>query len=165
MLTGVTRRRLILLSAVLALGACARVIPPTQQLTTQGPTAQEIWYVSVALQNGREPSFDEKQHWQDQLDARIEHYLRDHPEDANSLQVSTFRFDRRVAAGMAKEQVMILLGPPIATTTNETDMEKAARRYWSVIKGTVTEAWEYPLGWTLYFAGERLTELTQYLPR
>ncbi len=165
MLTVVTRRCLVLACAVLALGACARVIPPTQQRTTQGPTAQEIWYVRVALQNGREPNFDEKQHWQDQLDTRIERYLRDHPEDANSLQLTTFRFDRRVAAGMAKEQVMILLDQPINTTTSEADMEKVARRYWPALKGNVTEAWEYPLGWTLYFAGERLAELTQYLPR
>ncbi|MBI1846014.1 MAG: hypothetical protein HY294_17595 [Candidatus Rokubacteria bacterium] len=159
------RRCMALACAVLALTACARLLPATQQRSSQGPTAEEIWYVSVAMQNGREPNYDEKQHWRDQLDIRISAYLRQHPEDANSLQLSTFRFDYRVAAGMSKEMVLILFGPPISTTTSEADMERVARRYWPMLKGNVTEAWEYPLGWTLYFAGLRLTELTQYLPR
>ena len=31
-----------------------------EQRTTQGPTAREMWYMRMLVQNGREPSFDEK---------------------------------------------------------------------------------------------------------
>ena len=57
-------------------------------------------------------------------------------------------FDARDAAG----------APPVAVI-NET----MARRYWPEMKGTVTEAWVYPLGWHLFFKDARLTEITQYL--
>jgi len=147
----------------LAVGACA--MAPLEQRTTQGPTAQELWTYRMILQNGREPNFDERRHWEDQLELRISEYLRAHPQAANSLDVSTFRFYRRAAVGMTKEQVLILLGPPEGITTDPAEMEKLARRYWAAMKDGVTEAWTYPLGWRLYFAGGRLVEITQYLPR
>jgi len=36
--------------------------------------------------------------------------------------------------------------------------------YWAVIKGNATEVWVYPLGWNLFFAGQRLIDITQYVP-
>lgn len=158
-------RRLLTAVLAAALAACATVRPPIEQRTTQGPDAQTLWAYRIIALNGREPTFDERRSWESQIDARISEYLRQHPEVANSLEISTFRFYRQVAVGMAKDQVMILFGAPLGVTTDEGEMEKLARRYWPEIKGNATEAWVYPLGWRLYFAGQRLVDITQYLPR
>ena len=153
------------LAAVLLLAGCAKWGPPLEQRTTHGPTARQFWVLRMAMTNSREPSIDERRHWEDQLETRIEKYLRDHPEDANALHVSAFRFNKQVVTGMSKEQVLILLGPPEGVTTDPDVMAKAARRYWKDLQGNVTEAWAYPLGWTFFFTGPRLTEITQYLER
>ena len=81
---------------------------------------------------------------------------------ANALDVSTFRFLRQVTVGMDKEQVLILLGAPVAVSGDEAQMEKIARGYWADIKGNATEVWVYPLGWNMFFAGQRLIDITQY---
>jgi hypothetical protein len=159
----VTFRLLALAAATWVLAGCAALRPPVQQRVTQGPTAQQFWMLRVLGENGKEPSFDERRHWDDQMELRIAQYLRAHPEVANSFEASTFRFNRQVAVGQSKEQVMMLLGAPLATTGDQGEMEKLARRYWPQIKGNVTEAWVYPLGWSLYFAGQRLVDITQYL--
>ncbi len=158
-----TRGTIALALLLAALTGCASA--PLEQRTTQGPTAEEFWTYRVLLLNGREPNFDERRHWDDEIDQRISEYLRAHPEAANSLDVSTFRFYRRAAKGMTKEQILILLGPPDSVTTDPGEMEKLARRYWPAIQGNATEAWVYPLGWRFYFAGPRVIDITQYLPR
>jgi hypothetical protein len=158
-------RGLALACLVLVATGCASLNQPLEQRTTHGPSAEEFWMYRVLLLNGRQPNFDERRHWEDQIDQQIGAYLREHPEAANSLDVSTFRFYRRVAVGQTKEQVLILLGAPEATTTDAGEMEKAARKYWPQIKGNATEAWAYALGWTLYFAGQRLVDITQYVPK
>jgi hypothetical protein len=154
-----------LAAAVLLLTACATVAPPLEQRTSQGPTARQFWMLRSVLANGREPTLDERRHFEDQLELRISQYLAQHPEDANSLQVSAFRFDRRAVTGMSKEQVLILLGPPDAVTIDQAQMEKLGGRYWKEMQGNVTEAWVYPLGWRFFFTGLRLAEITQYLER
>ena len=151
--------------AVLLLAGCAKWGPPLEQRTTHGPTARQFWVLRMAMANTREPSIEERRHWEDQLETRIEKYLHEHPEDANALHVSSFRFTKQVVTGMSKEQVMILLGPPEGVTADQAAMAKAARRYWKDMEGNVTEAWAYPLGWTFFFTGPRLTEITQYLER
>jgi hypothetical protein len=110
--------------------------------------------------NGREPTFEERRQWDAQVEEKISAYLRAHPEKANALDVSTFRHLRQVAVGMDKEQVMILLGAPVSVSGDQAQMEKIARGYWSDIKGNATEVWVYPL-----FAGQRLIDITQYVPR
>jgi len=165
MLWPVTVRLLALACVLLALAGCTTIRPPLEQRTTQGPTADELWMYKVVLTNGREPNFDERRHWEDAIDHQIRKYLREHPEAANSLEVSTFRFFRRVSVGMTKEQVMILLGPPLARTTDAAEMEKIARRFWPGLKDHVKEAWAYPLGWSIYFADNRVVDITQYLER
>jgi hypothetical protein len=150
-------------AALLVAAACA-TRSAVEQRTTQGPTARELWTHRVLADNGREPTFDERQHWERALDRQISNYLAEHPEVANSLDVSTFRFFRRVAVGMSKAQVMILLGAPLSVTMSAAEMETLARKYWPGIEGNATEAWTYPLGWRLFFAGERLIDITQYLP-
>lgn len=158
-------RACAVVGVALAVAACAGLKSPLEQRTTQGPTAEELWVYRVLLLNRREPTFDERRHWEDQLDERIAAYLRSHPEVANSLEVSTFRFYRRAAVGMSSEQILILLDAPLATTRDPAEMAKLARRYWPEISGRATEAWVYPLGWHVFFAGSRVTDITQYLPR
>jgi hypothetical protein len=162
MLWAVTLRALALVALTLMLGACAG--RTTEQRTTQGPTAHELWMYRMVTTNGREPTFDERMYWQNDLEDQIGRYLRTHPEAANSLEVSTFRFYRRVAVGMTKDQVVILLGPPVKTTTDTAEMEKSAKKYWPVLKDRAKEAWAYPLGWFFYFADDRLVDITRSVP-
>jgi hypothetical protein len=116
------------------------------------------------VQTGREPTFDEKRQWDEQLEQRIAAYLRDHPEKANALDVSTFRFLRQPQVGMDKEQILILLGAPLSVSGDQAQMQKLARRYWAEIEGNATEVWVYPLGWNFFFAGQKLVDITQYIP-
>lgn len=158
---GVTRPWLGLVALVLA--GCAAILPPVEQRSTQGPTARQMWTYRMLAQMGREPTFDERAHWETQLDVQTSRYLAAHPEAANALDVSQFRYAHQVTVGMDKEQVLILLGPPEGTTTDQALIEKLARRFWPALRGNVTEAWVYPLGWSMYFAGQRLVDITQYL--
>ena len=164
MLWAVTLRALALVALTLMLGACA-ANRGVEQRTSQGPTASELWMYKMVLTNGREPTFDERLYWQNDLEDQIGRYLRAHPEAANSLEVSTFRFYRRVAVGMTKDQVVILLGPPTKKTTDAAEMEKGARKYWPDLKDRAKEAWAYPLGWYFYFAEDRVIDITRYVPR
>jgi hypothetical protein len=158
-------RRAMLGLAVLAAAGCSTMNPPVEQRTSHGPSAEEFFILRSMLLNGREPSFDERRYWEDQVDLKISQYLHQHPDVASSLEVSTFRFYRRASVGMTKEQVMILLGAPENVTTDDPQMEKLARKYWGGIKGNATEAWAYPLGWSFFFAGPRVIDITQYLER
>lgn len=152
------------LALAVFVGGCRSA--PLEQRTTQGPTAEAMFKAQVRAANGREPTFDERRHWENELELRIDAYLRAHPEAANSFEVSTFRFLRQAAVGMAKAQVRILLGEPGAVVTDAAGMEKLARRHWPAVKARApTEAWVYPLGWHLFFAGDRLADITQYLER
>jgi len=159
----VTRRLLALVALPLVLTACASG-KAVEQRTSQGPSAEQFWFYRMIGANGREPNFDERRHWQNQIDEDIAQYLRTHPEAASSLEVSTFRFYRRATVGMTKEQIVILLGNPETTTTDPAEMEKLARRYWPAVKARAKETWTYPLGWRFYFAGDRVVDITQYLP-
>jgi hypothetical protein len=137
---------------------------PTEQRTTEGLTAEQVFTYRVLRQNGREPNFEEWRTWRDDMDERISAYLREHPDAANAFDMTKFRLLRQTSVGMTKPQVQILLGPPEGTTSDAAQIEKVARRYWPLIKEKATEVWVYPLGWNLYFAGDRLIDITQYLP-
>jgi hypothetical protein len=157
----------VLLSLSLALvvagcGIAAR--QAVEQRSTSGPTAAQMRDQRMMKESGREPTFDEKRQWDVEMEDKIGAYLREHPDRANALDVSTFRFLRQVVVGMDKEQVMILLGPPERVSGDQAEMEKIARGYWSSIKGNATEVWVYPQGWNMFFAGQRLVDITQYLP-
>jgi hypothetical protein len=153
-------------AAAVLLAACSVAQPPIEQRTTQGPNSKDFFLARTAIETGREPSFEERRHWDNQIEDRIADYLREHPEAANSVDVSTFRFERRVVVGMSKEQVSILIGEPVAMTQDPQEMEKLARQHWPGVRTRkVTEAWTYPEGWQLYFAGEKLVDITQYYKR
>lgn len=163
MLARVNAPRLVaLVVVVLVVAGCASIRRPVEERTTQGPTAEEFWIAAIATQNRREPTFEERRHWEDDLDARIDAYLHQHPEAANSLNVSGFRFLKQVSVGMDQEQVSILLGPPTQTLRQPQEMELAAHRFWPLIQPVATEAWVYPYGWTLFFAGQRLADIVRY---
>ena len=163
MILRVDARPLAVGTAVALVAACASY-GAVEQRTTQGPTAEQFWTVRMVSMNGRAPTFEERRHWDNDIDARISRYLNEHPEAANSLQVSTFRFHRQAAVGMSKDQVLILLGQPERMTTDVAEIEKLARKFWPSIKDAANEAWMYPGGWRLYFMGSKLVDITQHLP-
>jgi hypothetical protein len=155
----------VLLVGALAVGGCLRGrMAAVEQRSTQGPTSQQMLNYRVMAQAGREPTFEEKRQWDAQVEEKISAYLRQHPDKANALDVSTFRFTRQVAVGQDKEQVLILLGAPVSVSGDQAQIEKIARGYWTSIKGNATEVWVYPLGWNLFFAGPKLVDITQYVP-
>jgi len=153
----------VALLAILILVAGCGTFRIKEQRTSQGPLAEDLFITMVYMANGREPNFDERRHWENQLDLKISQYLHSHPEAASSQDVMTFRFMKQASVGQTNEQVLILLGPPLTRTTEEAEMEKLARRYWPYIKGNATEAWVYPDGWNLYFKDSHLVDITQYL--
>ncbi len=157
-------RRAVLLAALVSLlSACLTLRAPVEQRTTQGPTAETFWTATMLLQNGRAPTFEEKRHWEDDIDARIAAYLRTHEEAANALTLSSFRFHRQVVVGMDKEQVKILLGEPARSSTDAAEMRNVARGYWPSMRGKATEVLVYPLGWAFFFEGSKLIDITQYV--
>jgi len=161
----ISRAAALAIVALLVAG-CATFRPPLEQRSTHGPTARQFWMLQMVTANSREPSLDERRHWEDQLDYRIQQYLMKNPEQANALHLSTFRFDKQVVTGMEKEQVLMLLGAPLSTTTDPAEIEKLARKYWRQIQASnVSEVLVYELGWRFYFAGTRLVDITQYLKR
>ena len=150
--------------AGVAVTGCLLARPAVEQRSTQGPTAKQMMESRITAQTGREPNFEEKRQWDVEMEQKIDAYLREHPDKANSVDVSTFRFMRQVTVGMDKQQVLILLGPPLSVSGDQDQMEKVARGYWPAIKGNATEVWVYPMGWNMFFAGPRLIDITQYLP-
>jgi hypothetical protein len=160
-------RGLALVFVAMVATACAtggEKRPTLEQRTTQGPTADDFWKATIAVQNRREPNFEERRHWEADLDDRVGRYLRENPEAASDLNVSAFRYLHQVSVGMDKEQVRILLGQPVVVSTKADEMEKAARRYWPMIKDRATEAWAYPFGWTIFFSGSKVVDIVQYIP-
>ena len=148
------------------LTGCAVLVPPIDQRTTQGPTAAEFWTARVMTQTGRSPSFEERRHFEDEMDERIARYLREHQDAANSITVTSFRSLRQVTVGMDQGQVEILLGAPLTTTRDAAQMQTLARHHWPDIrdKAKPDEAWTYPFGWVIYFKESRVADITQYLP-
>ena len=165
MLGRVTRPRLAVLLCFLA--GCTTILPPLDQRTTQGPTAVELWTARVMQQTGRAPSFEEKRHFENEMDERIGRYLREHQDAASSTTVMSFRSLRQVTVGMDKAQVEILLGAPLTTTRDPAQMQSFARHHWPEIRDKIKpdEAWSYPFGWVVYFSRSRVADITQYLPR
>jgi hypothetical protein len=160
----VVARYAAILGCILLAAGCITRRGPVEQRSTQGPTSAQMLNLRVMAETGREPTFEEKRQWDVQTEEKISAYLRANPDKANALDISTFRYLRQVTVGMDKEQVMILLGAPLRVSGDQGQMEKAARAYWAFIKGNATEVWVYPLGWNMFFAGQRLIDITQYVP-
>jgi hypothetical protein len=159
------RRAALALAAIVLVAGCAVPTQTIDQRTSQGPTADEFWITKMMTTNGRFPTFEEKRHFQDELDTRISQYLREHEVAASDqLTLMAFRNLHQVTAGMEKGQVEVLLGAPFTTSEDAQQMANWARRHWSDIRGRADEAWGYPHGWIFYFNKGKLVDITQYLP-
>jgi hypothetical protein len=130
------------------------------QRATVGPSADEIFYARFLRGYAREPTFEENTKFRDDLDRRVGEYLGKNPQLATSPRASQFRFQRRVDVGMTKEEVTLLLGQPDRTSQDPTLMGDTAKTFWAEIGKRAKEMWRYPSGWTLYFDGDRLVDLT-----
>ena len=138
-----------LMAAGLLAGACAAGQPVVEN-TTRGPMATEMHIARSFAANGREPGWDEKRQFEDQLEEKVFKYLREHPEIENDARYSNFRFWRQVSVGSTKEEVRILLDEPDQRTIDPALMASLSRRHWSQVQTKAKEAWLYPLGWVLY---------------
>ena len=136
-------------AAGLLVSACASS-PPIIEQTTRGPIAQEIQIARSFNANGRDMSWDEKRHYEEELEEKVFKYLREHHEFQNENRYSTFRFWRQVSIGSTKDEVKVLLNDPDERTIDPALMASMARRHWSQVQGKAKEAWIYPLGWVLY---------------
>ena len=155
-------KRVAILGLVLVLAGCYSM-RTKEQRTTEGPMAEDIWTLKSLIANGREPNFDERRRWDNAMEQKIGAYLRQNPEAASSVDVSTFRFIRQVTIGQSDEQVIILLGPPLARISDTAEMEKLARQYWPAVKeNEPSEVWTYPSGWRIYMKDRTVVDITQY---
>ncbi len=155
--------RTALLAGVLAavlLGGCGTFT--LDQRALEGPEASRIWKTRFVGGYGRSPSFEETQRFEDQLDQKVRAYLDRHPELVAASRAPNLRFWRRVSVGMTKEEVQLLLDSPDDTTTDPVRMQAAARRFWPEVKKRAKEMWSYPGGWSLFFDGDELVDLTVY---
>jgi hypothetical protein len=150
-----------LLGLVMLVG-CSTAPPPEQnvQRTTEGPTADELFMSRFAQGYGRVPTFNESMAFRNELEERVSNYLVTHPDVNASPRASQFTFQRRIAVGMTKEEVVVLGGLPYEATPDEKQMEQAAKQFWPSIKPRAKEMWIYPGGWQLYFDDERLVDVT-----
>jgi hypothetical protein len=156
---------LALIAVLVLLTGCSIPLETKDQRTTQGPTADEFWMTKMLASNGRYPTFEEKRHFEDELDGRISKYLRENVDAASDpLTAPAFTNLHQVTAGMQKAQVEVLLGPPFSTSDDAQQMANWARRHWPEIRGRADEAWGYPFGWIFYFNKGKIVEITQYLP-
>ena len=77
-----------------------------------------------------------------------------------SPRASQFRVQRRVAVGMTREEITLLLGAPDLIVSDEKVMEAAAKQFWPEVRKHAKEMLVYPAGWQLYFDSDRLADLT-----
>jgi hypothetical protein len=125
-----------------------------------GPSANQVFNARFVRGYARLPTYDETSKFRDDLDRRVGEYLAKNPQLATSPRASQFRFERRVDVGMTKPEVTLLLGTPDMTTTDPVLMRAAAQLFWTEIGKRAKEMWQYPSGWSLYFDGDRLVDLT-----
>jgi hypothetical protein len=155
-------RSLLLVVVTVALAACATTDGDKSvdvQRATQGPTAEEVWMARFVKGYDRYPTFDEKVTWKEGLETRILAFLSKRPDIATSPRASQLRFERSVVVGMQKDEVVLLLEQPEASTSDQTAMRAGAGRFWSPIGARAKEMWTYPPGWRLYFDGDRLVDM------
>lgn len=141
-------------------GGCA--IFTVDQRATEGPTAEDVWKERFTLVSGRSPTFGETVGHAEEMDSRVRQFLRERPEVANSPRSMNLRVLRQVTVGMTKDEVVLLLGKPQEITQDAARMEVLARQWWAAVKPNAKEAWVYPGGWTLYFDGPTLADMTRY---
>jgi hypothetical protein len=106
------------------------------------------------------PTFDETLAFRAALDDRVAAHLSRHPDLSTSTRASQFTFQRRTAVGMTGDEVTLLLGAPSVRTDDGARMATAAGHFWPAVGQHAREMWTYPGGWSLYFDGDRLVDIT-----
>lgn len=158
-------RRLILplvwLAAAAVAAGCASL--EVVERTTRGPQAQEFLIARSYETNGRAPNFEERQHWEDQIDDRIGKHLREHPELQQTTRFSDFRFWKQVTPGSTPAEVRVLLDEPTEQTIDPALMAVLAEQHWPEIRPKAKEAWVYPYGWVLYFDDKGVVDMVRRL--
>src|SRR5688572_17141964 len=140
------------LAATLGVGGCGTLATSDiPERMGRGPRAEEMFYAKISATSGREPNFDEKRQWKDQMDERVFKYLREHPEMEQTTRYSDFRFWRQVSEGSTPAEVRTLLDEPYEQTIDPARMGALAKQQWPDVRTKAKEAWLYPLGWILYF--------------
>ena len=152
-----------LMAAGVLAGACAAHQPVVEN-TTRGPIAAEMNVVRSFNANGREPGWDEKRQFEDQLEDKVFKYLREHPDIENESRYTSFRFWRQVSIGSTREEVRILLDEPDQRTIDPALMASLSRRHWSQVQTKAKEAWLYPLGWVLYLDDTAVVSMIRERP-
>jgi len=147
----VVMRRASWLAAIVMLIAGCVTPEPKLERTVRGPSAEEFFVQQSVATNGREPSFDEKGIWMNQMDEKISKYLRDHPELEQSPRYTEFKFWRQVTPGSKPGEVKVLLGEPREQTIDPALMSSLGEQHWTNLRATAREAWVYPLGWVVFF--------------
>ena len=148
------------LGAMLTLAGCATGREAEVQRATEGPTAEEVYMARFVGDYGRPPTFHETLAFRSALDDRVSAYLSRHPDLSTSTRASQFTFHRRAAVGMTRDEVTLLLAAASVRTDDRARMETAAQQFWPAVGQNAREMWSYPGGWSLYFDGDRLVDIT-----
>ncbi len=154
-------RTSVWLAAVAVTAGCASL--EVVERTTRGPQAQEFLIARSYETNGRAPNFEEKKHWDDEIDDRIAKYLREHPELQQTTRFSDFRFWKHVSPGSTPAEVRVLLEEPQEQTIDPAQMAVLAEQHWPEIRQKAKEAWVYPYGWVLYFDDKGVVDMVRRL--
>jgi hypothetical protein len=148
------------LFVLLAAAGCLMSSEPVVYRAAEGPRADDIFNERFVRSYGRVPTFEETFVWREELNQAIATYFVKHPDVAISPRSQHFRLHRRVALGMSKEEVMVLVGRPAAATSDPKAMEMGAKQFWPEVRLRAKEMWLYPPGWRLYFDDDRLVDIT-----
>ncbi len=124
---------------------------PTVERASHSPSARELYVARSYQLYQREPNFDERSLWENELDLRIASYLRSHPELEQSPRYTEFRFLKHATPGSTRGEVRTLLEEPREETVDPDRMAALAKRHWAELHTKAKEAWVYPAGWVLYF--------------
>ena len=146
-----TARALLRLVPVALLAACSTSHLDVVEVTPKGPTAEELHLTRFVTTNGRTPTFDEKRHWEAEVEDRVYAYLRQHPEMEQAPRYSEFRFWWQVTKGSTPAEVLVLLEDPTEQTVDPAEMAALAERHWPDIGPKAKEAWLYSPAWVLFF--------------
>ena len=152
--------RPILLVLLAGAGCLMGSSEPTVYRSAVGPRADEIYNERFVRSYGRAPTFEETFAWREELAQGIAAYFVRHPEVAISPRSQDFRLYRRVALGMSREEVTVLLGRPVGATSEPKAMEAGAKQFWPEVRPRAKEMWLYAPGWRLYFDEDRLVDIT-----
>jgi hypothetical protein len=143
--------------------ACAHQMERVE-LTTQGPTAEDLLNSRSYAINGRAPSFDEKRQWQGQMEDNVYGYLRQHPELEQTTRYTVFRFSWQVTKGSTPEEVRLLLDEPQEKTVDPARMAALAEQHWPDLDSKAKEAWVYEKAWVVYFDDDAVIAMVHRVP-